>query len=62
MPIDHYRLDRAVEDEFAGRRAPRCYTRPATADAAPSRINVENVAVAFALGAVSCAAFLILLQ
>ena len=62
MPIGHYSLDRDVEDEFADRRAPRCYTRPAIADAAPSRIDVESVALAFALGAISFAAFLILLQ
>jgi hypothetical protein len=62
MPIDRYNPDRHVEQEFAPRRAPRCYARPATADAAPSRINVENVALAFALVAVSCAVFLILSQ
>jgi hypothetical protein len=62
MLIDHCSLDRDVEDEFARRRAPRCYTRPATADAAPPRTGAEDVALAFAFAAISCAAFLILLQ
>lgn len=60
MPIDRYRLGTDVEHEFAPRRAPRCYTRAAIAHAAPSRINVGNVALALALGAISCATFLIL--
>jgi hypothetical protein len=59
MPIDRYSPPRP---EHASRRAPRCYTRPATADAAPSRIDAQSVVLAFALAAISCAAFLIVLQ
>jgi hypothetical protein len=55
-------LDRDVADDVARRRAPRCYTRPAIPDAAGPRVNVENIALAFALFAVSCVAFLILSQ
>jgi hypothetical protein len=60
MPINHYRLDRDAENDLASRRAPRCYTRTATADAAPWRIKVKNVVVFFTLGALLCGAFLIL--
>ncbi|HEY7550584.1 MAG TPA: hypothetical protein VH913_13850 [Hyphomicrobiaceae bacterium] len=62
MSIGTHGLDRDVADDVARRRAPRCYTRPAIADTAQSRLNVENIALAFALVAVSCAAFLILSQ
>jgi hypothetical protein len=62
MSIDTHGLDKDVVDEVARRRAPRCYTRPAIADPLPSRVNVENIALAFALVAVSCVAFLILSQ
>jgi hypothetical protein len=62
MSIDTYGLDRDVADGVTRRRAPRCYTRPAIAADTTSRINVENIALAFALVAVSCAAFLILSQ
>jgi hypothetical protein len=58
MSIDRCSPDRDPEREFAPRRAPRCYTR--SVKAASSRTNLENVALAFALFAVSCAAFLIL--
>jgi hypothetical protein len=61
MQIDTHCFDRGMEDEIARRRAPRCYTRSAIiADTAPSRINVENFALAFAVVAAACAAFLIL--
>jgi hypothetical protein len=62
MSIDHCRPDRDVEHDFGPRRAPRCYTRSVTAESGPSRTNLENFALAFALVAVSCAAFLILSQ
>jgi hypothetical protein len=60
MPIDRYDPDRDVEHLLAPRRAPRCYTRPATAEAMPWRINVESVVVFCTLGSLLCAAFLIL--
>jgi hypothetical protein len=62
MSIDTQGLNRDVADDVARRRAPRCYTRPAIADTARPRVNVENIVLAFALVGVSCAAFLILSQ
>ncbi|HEX5998516.1 MAG TPA: hypothetical protein VFZ16_03805 [Hyphomicrobiaceae bacterium] len=62
MSIDTQGLDRDVVDDVARRRAPRCYTRAVMADPVSSRVNVENIALAFALAGVSCAAFLILSQ
>jgi hypothetical protein len=62
MSIDTYGLDRDAEGDVTRRHAPRCYTRPAMADSAPSRINAENVALAVALAAISCAGPLIVMR
>ena len=63
MPIDRYRPDEDLQyGVVRPRPAPRCYRRPAASEAVSSRIDAQDVALAMALGVLSCAALFLLLN
>jgi hypothetical protein len=61
MPIDRYRLglQRGV---VRSRPAPLCYRRPAPSEAVSSGIDARDVALAAALGVLSCAALFLIVS
>jgi hypothetical protein len=55
MPIDRYRPDEDLQQRVVRPRpAPRCYSRPAPSEAVSSYIDAQDVALAVALGVLSC--------
>jgi hypothetical protein len=59
MPFASYGPDGGLRHEVARRPAPRCYTRSAPSEAAPSRIDTKAVVLVLAVGVISWVAMLL---